>query len=73
MMATEDELEPWFVPHGVAMKLLGYRSSYYWGLVRKGKIRKVGTGKASRAVFASVKEIKAELLAEAAAKSGEAA
>jgi hypothetical protein len=61
----EDQPEPFFIPHKIGQRLLGVRSSYYWGLVRKKKIVSVRKGKASRASFPSIKAYAEELLAEA--------
>jgi hypothetical protein len=66
-VATEGQLEPLFITNALAMRLLGRRTSSYWGLVRKGKILVVGKGRASRASFASVKKYAEKLLAEAGA------
>jgi hypothetical protein len=72
--ATEGELgEPIFIKNALGKKLLGCGDSYYWGLARKKKIIIVGKGRGSRTYYPSIKAYAAELLAEAAAKTGEAA
>ena len=67
------ELEPLFIKNAQGMKLLGYRNSKYRALARAGKIIIVGEGRASRTYYPSIRAYAAELLAEAAAKTGEAA
>jgi hypothetical protein len=72
--ATEGEFgEPIFIKNALGKKLLGCGDSYYWGLARKKKIIIVGKGRGSRTYYPSIKAYAAELLAEAAAKTGEAA
>ena len=53
-MRTGDERKPLELPHEQAMQILSIRASSYWGLIRKGLIKKVGSGRGSRAVYASV-------------------
>jgi hypothetical protein len=71
---TEGELvEPIFIKNALGKKLLGCGDSYYRALARKKKIIIVGKGRGSRTYLPSIKAYAAELLAEAAAKTGEAA
>jgi hypothetical protein len=72
-VATVGEPEPWFIANGTAMRLLGVRTSTYWRLAREKRILIIGKGRSSRAYYPSLKEYKAALLAEAAAKIGQAA
>jgi hypothetical protein len=65
--SIEDPPEPFFVRHKIGQQALGVRESYYWQLVRAGKITVVGRGKTSRASWQSIKNYAAELLAEAQA------
>ena len=60
-----ETLEPLLVRHRQAQDMLGYGSTKYWELVRKGEIQIVGTGAMSRAVYASIKRYVQKLLAEA--------
>lgn len=65
-MQTElDETERLLVTHRRAQRLLDCGSSFYWGLVKKGRITVVGRGKASRAEFRS---LRAYVAAEAQAR-----
>jgi hypothetical protein len=63
--------EPFLVRHGEAQRLLGVGTSYYFQLVREGRIKTVGEGRMSRAIYSSVKEYVRGLVAEAEAKAGE--
>jgi hypothetical protein len=63
--------EPFLVRHGEAQRILGIGQSYYFKLVREGRIKTVGTGRLSRAVYSSVVGYVRELVAEAEAKAGE--
>jgi hypothetical protein len=63
----ETELQPLLVRHAEAMRMGDWGDSYYWGLVRAGKITKVGSGKAGRAYLPSVTRYIEQLLAEAEA------
>jgi hypothetical protein len=60
-----EDIEPMLVRHRQAQDMLGYGSTKYWELVRKGEIQIVGTGAMSRAVYASIKRYVQKLLAEA--------
>ena len=53
-MPTEDGVKPLEVKHSRGMQILGVRPSKYWGLMRDGLIKAVGSGKDSRAVYASL-------------------
>jgi hypothetical protein len=65
-MRTEiDELDRLLVTHRRAQRLLDCGSSFYWGLVKKGRITVVGRGRASRADFRS---LRAYVAAEAQAR-----
>jgi hypothetical protein len=68
-MLTEDELKPLEVKHARAMQILDIRPSFYWSLVREGRIKTVGSGKDGRAVFSSLEAYHRERLAQ----SGKAA
>jgi hypothetical protein len=65
------EAEPFLIRHAEAQRLLGLGSSHYFGLVRAGRIKVVGRGRLSRALYGSVKEYVRDLVAEAEAKAGE--
>ena len=65
------EAEPFLIRHAEAQRLLGLGSSHYFGLVRAGRIKTVGRGRLSRALYSSVKEYVRGLVAEAEAKAGE--
>jgi hypothetical protein len=65
------EAEPLLIRHAEAQRLLGLGPSYYFGLVRSGRIRVVGRGRLSRALYSSVKDYVRGLVAEAEAKAGE--
>jgi excisionase family DNA binding protein len=65
------EAEPLLIRHSEAQRLLGIGESYYFQLVREGRIKTVGQGRLSRARYDSVKAYVAGLVAEAEAKSGE--
>ena len=54
-MLTEDEPQRLLVRHKRAQQLLDCSNSFYWALVRKGKIAIVGRGRAGRADFESLK------------------
>jgi hypothetical protein len=53
-LPTEDGLKTLELKHDRAMQILGIRPSFYWRLVREGRIRTLGSGKNSRAVYASI-------------------
>jgi hypothetical protein len=61
----EDELEPIFIRHKTAMRLLAIRDAKYWQVVKAGKITTVGQVRSSRAYLPSVLAYAAEILAEA--------
>jgi hypothetical protein len=67
--------EPLLLRHRDAQAAIAVGPSFYWRLVKIGKITVVGRRKAGRAVWSSVKAYAAELEAEKAAeaKTGEAA
>ena len=65
------EAEPFLIRHAEAQRLLGLGDSHYFGLVRAGRIKAVGRGRLSRALYSSIKEYVRGLVAEAEAKSGE--
>ena len=65
------EAEPFFVRHGEVQRLLGVGESYYYDLIKRGKIKVVGQGRLSRALYSSVKAYVAKVVAEAEAKSRE--
>jgi hypothetical protein len=65
-------VEPLLAKHRTVQRAIDASGSHYWGLVRRGKIKTVGSGKAGRAVWASVKSYVAELELEAGKKAAEA-
>jgi hypothetical protein len=67
MAPVEDEIEPIFIRHKTAQRMLAIRQSKYWKVVRSGKITTVGRSRTSRAHLPSIKAYAAELLAEAQA------
>jgi hypothetical protein len=68
MISIEDPPEPLFVRHKIGQRALAIGESFYWSLVRDGKITVVGRGKTSRASWQSIKDYAAKLLAEAEAQ-----
>jgi hypothetical protein len=62
-MAIDDA--PLLVRHAEAQRLLGLGPSRYFKLVREGRIRSVGRGRMSRALYSSVLEYVQALVAEA--------
>ena len=62
------EAEPFFVRHAEAQRLLGVGESHYYDLIKRGKIKVVGRGRLSRALYSSVKAYVAKVVAEAEAK-----
>ena len=69
-MATM-QAEPFLVRHSEAQRLLGIGESHYFQLVREGRIKVVGKGRLSRAIYGSVVEFVRGLVAEAEAKARE--
>jgi hypothetical protein len=69
------DFEPLLVTPRHAQQALDIGGSRFWFLVRNGHIETVGSGKATRAVWASVRRYVDELIAKKAAeaKTGEAA
>jgi hypothetical protein len=67
-MMAEDGAGPLLVKHKRAQEILACGTSYYWRLVREGRIKVVGVGRASRADYKSVKDYYLALLAEAQAE-----
>jgi hypothetical protein len=66
MVTAEDGLDdPLLVKHKRAQRMLDCGASFYWGLVKQGRIKVLGSGRASRADYASVKEYYRSLQAEA--------
>jgi hypothetical protein len=59
------EAEPFFVRHSEAQRLLGLGESRYFQLIREGRIKSVGKGRMSRAVYSSIKEYVRGVVAEA--------
>jgi hypothetical protein len=68
---TPMEAEPFLIRHAEAQRLLSLGASHYFGLVRAGRIKTVGRGRLSRALYSSIKEYVRGLVAEAEAKAGE--
>ena len=64
--------EPLLVKHAVARRAIGVGQSYYWRLVRKGRIQTVGKLKAGRAVWSSVRSYVDELINEKEKEAAEA-
>lgn len=55
MWTDEEAIKPLEVEHRVARQILAIRSTaYYWELVRRGLIKTVGSGRNSRADYASL-------------------
>jgi hypothetical protein len=60
--------EPLLIKHKRVQQLLDCSGPFYWGLVKRSRIRVVGLGRASRADYASVLEyVAAEARARQAA------
>lgn len=51
---TDDGLKPLAVRHERGREILGIGDSAYWKLFREGKLKKVGSGRSSRADYASI-------------------
>ena len=71
-MMPEDGPELLLLRHKRAQQILACGASFYWRLVQEGRIKVLGSGRASRADYASVKQYYHELMAEAQA-AGKAA
>jgi|HubBroStandDraft_6_1064221.scaffolds.fasta_scaffold1514855_1 hypothetical protein len=67
MTMVEDGPEPLLVKHARGQQILDCSPSFYWALVRAGKITVVGRGKASRGYLPSIRDYVKGLLAEAQA------
>jgi hypothetical protein len=66
-MMPEDGPELLMIRHKRAQQILAIGSSFYWRLVQEGRIKVLGSGRASRADYASIRKYYHELLAEAQA------
>jgi hypothetical protein len=64
-MIPQDEPGPLLVKHKRAQQILDCGASFYWRLVREGRIKVLGAGRASRADYASIRAYYRALLAEA--------
>jgi hypothetical protein len=64
-MMPEDGPEPLMIRHKRAQWILGCGASFYWRLVQEGRIKVLGSGRASRADYASIKAYYRSLQAEA--------
>jgi hypothetical protein len=70
-MPIEGAPQQLLIKHQNARRILDCSNSFYWALVRKGRITVAGTGRASRGYFPSILEYVDEQLAEArAGKAG---
>jgi hypothetical protein len=64
-----EPLDPFFVKHSEAKRLIGCGNTHYWGtLVKGGEIEVVGKDKTSRAVYGSIKRYAAKRRAKSASK-----
>jgi hypothetical protein len=65
-------LKPLELKHSLAMQILGIRPSYYWQLMREGRIRALGSGKNSRADYETIEQYHRERQAAAKARKAKA-
>jgi hypothetical protein len=70
-MPIEGAPQQLLIKHQNARRILDCSNSFYWALVRKGRITVAGTGRASRGYLPSILEYVDQQLAEArAGKAG---